>query len=114
MSTGYYTKRGGTVEWALGGDSPGTPANWLTLSSQSLADAMASVHGSFVMLTPASFDSFRDRYLSPLSVSGGGGSVDDSRVLTAVAGVSTQIKNFPAPPTAAENGAAARDAIVKS
>lgn len=39
---------------------------------------------------------------------------DDSRVLAAIARVSEQIANFPAAPSALENGRAARDAIVKS
>lgn len=42
-----------------------------------------------------------------------GGPADNGPVLDAVASVSAQISNFPPAPTAAENGQAARNAIVK-
>ena len=94
MSTGYFTTRNGKTEWALGGESPGTPANWITLSSQDLANEVAAVHGSFVGLSNTSYDSFRDRYLSPLSISGGvtGGSTDLKPVLDAVAGIPAAVR----------------------
>tara|TARA_R110002124_G_scaffold5003_8_gene31479 strand:+ start:978 stop:1913 length:936 start_codon:yes stop_codon:yes gene_type:complete len=97
MTTGYYTERNGKTEWAVGGESPGTPANWFTISTQKTANEFAAVHGPFVFLGPTSFDAFAARYLSPLAVAGGvlGGSADLSPVLAAVSGVSDQIKQFP-------------------
>ena len=70
MSTLFYTKRGTVNEWALGGDSPGTPANWITTTSQAVADDLAAVHGSSVPLGNKSFDVFKTWYLSPLSIAG--------------------------------------------
>lgn len=56
--------------WALGGDSPGTSANWLETKSQSVASGWAAAHGSAVFLTRSSFASFRARYLEPLRIVG--------------------------------------------
>ena len=60
-------------EWALAGEAPGTSANWLTTTSQSVVDAWAAQHGgNWCFLIQRSYDSFRDRYLEPLTISGGG------------------------------------------
>lgn len=84
MSTGWYTDRNGKREWALAGESPGTPANWIPLSTQVTANEVAAIHGSFVPLGVASFDAMKASYLSPVSVSGGAAavSVDLAPVLT--------------------------------
>jgi hypothetical protein len=92
MSTLYYTKRGTANEWALGGESPGTPANWITTSSQAVADDLAAVHGSSVSLGTKSFDVFAGWYLQPLNVSGGttsAASVDLAPVLAAISKIPT-------------------------
>lgn len=52
-------------------------------------------------------------YQAALPKPGSGGPSDNGPVLAAISGVSEQISNFPAPPTALENGQAARNAIVK-
>ena len=97
-------------EWALAGESPGTSANWLTTESRATRDSWAGQHGggNWCFLTRKDYESFRARYLEPVTISGGtvGGtsaSVDLSPVLDAIGGV----------PTAEQNGAAARAAIVK-
>lgn len=61
-------------EWALGGDSPGTSANWLPTKSQTVANGWAAGHGAAVFLTRSSYASFRERYLEPLKIAGAAGS----------------------------------------
>jgi hypothetical protein len=68
MSTLYFNKTT-RKEWALAGDSPGTPANWLTTAEQGVANAWAGAHGSAVELEQHSYDDFRERYTMPLNVS---------------------------------------------
>ena len=63
-------------EWALGGDSPGTSANWLTTKSQTVASGWAAAHGSAVFLTRSSYAAFRERYLEPLRIAGAVGAGD--------------------------------------
>lgn len=66
MSTIYFnleTKK----EWALAGDSPGTPANWLTTADQNIANAWAAAHGDAVGLWQKSYDDFRALYTAPLA-----------------------------------------------
>jgi len=92
MSTLYYTKRGTSNEWALGGDSPGTPANWITTASQTVANELAAVHGASVALGNKSFDVFAGWYLSPVSTSGG----TPSAVSVDLAPVLTEIGKIPA------------------
>jgi len=75
---------------------------------------VGDVQDIFDMFIPAS-----DKQVRNLVVpSSGGGSADVTPILSAVAGVSAQISNFPTAPTAEENGAAtlaaARAAIAKS
>lgn len=67
MSTLYFN-RTTRKEWALAGDSPGTPANWLTTAEQGVANAWAGAHGSAVELEQHSYDDFRERYTAPLTV----------------------------------------------
>lgn len=80
MSTLYYctkTDKPSTEEsrqpvasWALGGESPGTSANWLETKSQAVATGWSKGHGPAVFLTRASFDSFAARHREPLRVVG--------------------------------------------
>lgn len=67
MSTLYFNKTT-RKEWALAGDSPGTPANWLTTAEQGVANAWAAAHGSAVELEQHSYEDFRGRYTAPLTV----------------------------------------------
>lgn len=67
MSTLYFNKTT-RKEWALAGDSPGTPANWLTTNEQGVANAWAAAHGSAVELEQHSYEDFRGRYTAPLVV----------------------------------------------
>lgn len=66
MSTLYYNRDG--KEWALGGDSPGTSANWLTTREQAVANGWAAAHGNALELYAGSYNDFRDRYLEPLRI----------------------------------------------
>jgi len=54
--------------YALAGDSPGTPANWLVTTRADLARDWAAVHGSAVPLDGPTFTAFAARYEAPLSV----------------------------------------------
>jgi hypothetical protein len=67
VATVYYNASS-KAEWALAGDSPGTPANWLTTADQNVANAWAAAHGNAVGLYQASYDEFRKSYTAPLSV----------------------------------------------
>jgi hypothetical protein len=70
-------------EWALGGDSPGTSANWLPTKSQSVANGFAAGHGPAVFLTRASFARFRASYLEPLKIAGATGQAAAAKVPSA-------------------------------
>jgi hypothetical protein len=55
--------------WAVGGDSPGTSANWFETTNQTIANGLASQHlagGSWIHLTKASFANMKARYLEPV------------------------------------------------
>lgn len=67
MATLYFNKTTRS-EWALAGDSPGTPANWLTTNEQGVANQWAAAHGSAVELYAESYEQFRQDYLSPVRV----------------------------------------------
>lgn len=67
MSTLYYNA--GIKTWALAGDSPGTPANWLETQGQTTADQWADGHGSSVVLGDGSWAAFKAAYLKPLNTS---------------------------------------------
>jgi hypothetical protein len=66
MATMYYCID--DKEWALGGDSPGTSANWLVTKESGVANQLASVHGNAIQLYRGSYTDFRNRYLEPLKV----------------------------------------------
>ena len=67
----YHKKVGSKTTFALAGDSPGTSANWLETQDQSLANGWAAQVGNSVELSPATFESFKTRYLQPLAVAAG-------------------------------------------
>lgn len=71
MSTLYFTKTPSGTLFALAGDSPGTPANWLETRDQGLANALAAQHGNAAELSAASFESWKARYSAPVSTKGG-------------------------------------------
>lgn len=116
--------------WALGGDSPGTPANWQPTESQSHANELAASHGNAVTVNAGTWANREAWYTSPLSIqvdgladavaaavaealSGlpSGTPADPATIAEAVA--SELSDEFAAIPSAVDNGQAARDAIVK-
>jgi hypothetical protein len=70
MSSLYYMREGdtptGKPTWALAGDSPGTPANWLETNGQTLANSWAGQHGNAALLSTSQFRAWRDDYRQPL------------------------------------------------
>lgn len=67
MSTLYFNNTS-KKEWALAGDSPGTPANWLITEDQNVANDWAESHGDAVKLFEPSYSEFRGKYLSPVRI----------------------------------------------
>lgn len=59
-------KGGVNLTWFLAGDSPGTPANWLTTTDQNVANGWAEAHGNANWLTKASIASFKAQYTAPV------------------------------------------------
>lgn len=88
MSKLYY-KAGTPTLYALAGDSPGTPANWLETTDQALANGWSAQIGApSTLLSPGTFDSYKAAYLAPLATSGGtggGGGIDYDQLAAAVA-----------------------------
>lgn len=77
MSTVYWNGASGpgVAIWALGGDSPGTTANWIETREQSIANSWAAAHGPSVnLVTNAEFANFRSWYQQPVRTTGGAGS----------------------------------------
>lgn len=71
MTSLYYKTVGGVNTFALAGDSPGTPANWLETTTLALANQWAAqVGGPAALLIAAQFDAYKADYLAPLSISG--------------------------------------------
>jgi hypothetical protein len=70
----YYMKTTTGTLFALAGDSPGTPANWLETRDQAFANALAAQHGNAAQLSAASFAAWKSLYLAPLAIAGGAGS----------------------------------------
>jgi len=70
MTTVYHRPASSGVDarWALAGDAPGTPANWIETGTQALGADFVAAHGSSVLLTAAQFESFKGRYLAPLNI----------------------------------------------
>lgn len=88
MSSLYYTKTPSGTLFALAGDSPGTPANWLETRDQGLANALAGQHGNAAELSASSFASWKAHYLAPLTVAGatgGGAAASPAEIAGAVA-----------------------------
>lgn len=88
MTTVYWDGQnptGGSAWWALGGDSPGTTANWIVTQNRDLAIKWSSVHGPIVDLgSHSNFKEFGKWYSEPLRIAGGvgGGSADISNLPT--------------------------------
>lgn len=70
--------------WALGGDSPGTTANWIETGDQALANAWADQHGPSVPLLPSDFPLFASWYRQLVSVEGDGAPADPVSAYAAV------------------------------
>jgi len=94
MSKLYYQQNTTPTLYALAGDSPGTPANWLETTDQGLANGWsAQIGAASIPLNAATFASYKADYLSPLAVgSSVSSSVDLGPLLDA-------IKAIPKPPT---------------
>lgn len=103
MTTLYYTKDNEGNLFALAGDGGGSAA-WLETRDQGLANDLAAQHGNAAYLSPASFASWKARYLE-------GGKVAD--VTVNAVDLKPVLDAIKAVPTATQNGAAARAAIVK-
>jgi len=72
VTTLYHRQGSSPALYALAGDSPGTPANWLeTTDYNGVAVPWARTHGSAITLSAASFDSFEKQYRAPLQIAGG-------------------------------------------
>lgn len=69
----YHKQGTAPTLYALAGDSPGTPANWLETMDQTLANQWsAQIGGPSAGLSAGSWDNFKTQYLMPLATSGGG------------------------------------------
>lgn len=77
VTTLYYLQDSSPLLYALAGDSPGTPANWLETTGQGLANQWsAQIGGPSAALNKISWDAFKGFYLEPLRTTGSvGGSV---------------------------------------
>lgn len=96
MSKLYYKAGTTPTLYALAGDSPGTPANWLETTDQALANGWSAQIGApSIALSPATWDSYKTAYVASLVIAGAaGGTVDLTPVLDA-------IKAIPPAPTKA-------------
>ncbi len=94
MSKLYYQQDTTPTLYALAGDSPGTPANWLETTDQGLANGWsAQIGAASIPLNAATFANYKADYLSPLAIgSSVSASVDLGPLLDA-------IKAIPKPPT---------------
>lgn len=77
MTTLYWDGQnpdGGNAQWALGGDSPGTTANWITTKNKELAAKWAAVHGAAVDCgSAANFAEFGKWYMQPVKIAASNG-----------------------------------------
>lgn len=73
MATMYEKQGSKPTLYALAGDSPGTSANWLETSDGAFANKLAETHGNAKLLSPATWESWKTRYLEPLKIAGGAG-----------------------------------------
>lgn len=78
--------------WALAGDSPGTPANWLETADKTFADQLARQHGDAASLSTQSWANWKAAYLAPLKTDAPDASVsvDLAPVLAAIAARPTE------------------------
>ena len=64
----YHLQGSTPTQYALAGDSPGTPANWLETTAQSLANAWSDqVGGASAGLNEETWSAYKARYLAPVS-----------------------------------------------
>jgi len=69
MTSLYHKEGTNPALYALAGDSPGTPANWLeTTGYESLAVPWARNHGNAITLAGSTFEAFKSRYLAQISI----------------------------------------------
>jgi Membrane proteins related to metalloendopeptidases len=99
--------------WALADDEAIDPVNsgWIETRDTNVAEGWLARYGAFIMLSEAQFAEYRIKFRSTQS-SGGGGMTDEQFITlnTKLDSISVLISKIP---TATENGAAARTAIVK-
>lgn len=97
MTTLYYNGQpGGSAVWALGGDSPGTTANWIETREQSMANAWAASHGPSVNCgTVAEFGNFRSWYQEPVRTAGSGSGGLTSAQDAALMGLPAAVDDLP-------------------
>ena len=109
MSTLYHKQNSTPTLYALAGDSPGTPANWLETTAQGLANAWsAQIGGPSAAVNDQTWEAYKAAYRAPLTVAGGISSgVSKADVDAAADRVIAQV------PTAGQNGAASRAAMIK-
>lgn len=108
------------TQCATGGDSPGTPANWIeykrTMKPGERAALYSQDFGPHIPLTHDEFIAMKADYLSPLAIADSGGGTPGKAPTATENAKAVKLAlapDFDAIPTAAENGTAARAAIVK-
>ena len=86
----------GTTVYAIAGDSPGTPANWLEVNPEIATAKSIQIGGSAIRLSAANFEKFKARYLAPVATAGQVGEItvkpDNTEVLAALAGLEAAIR----------------------
>ncbi len=71
MASLYHKQNSAPTLYALAGDSPGTPANWLETTAQSLANAWsAQIGGPSAGINAETWDVYKADYLAPLAIAG--------------------------------------------
>ena len=99
-----YHRQGTTPTlYALAGDSPGTPANWLETTAQSLANGWSDqIGGPSTGLNDETWALYKKSYLASLSSTGGAPGVpaDNTAVLKSLAELTAAVVAKPNPPTA--------------
>lgn len=97
MTSLYYDNSTTPFLFALAGDSPGTPANWLETTDTGLATTWsAQIGGPSAALNHASFVAFKAAYQAPLATTGGSGGSSSSAPTVAqiVAGVTPAVQTI--------------------
>lgn len=68
----YHKQDSTPTLYALAGDSPGTPANWLETTAQGLANAWsAQIGGPSAAVNDQTWEAYKAAYRAPLTVAGG-------------------------------------------